>query len=436
MDKIHFQKKTLVRIEHFWILILTLDGRRFSISADFKDIVRDLNGSDIDFLVSKYGMDLWKEKIIKLIDSLVQKWILIFSKAPLIELRIIENDYISNDCLSFPRTIYWELTQKCNLKCIHCYSSSQACGFEWLEFPIIKKTLDEFIEKGVEFLNIWWWEPLLYKDVYKTLEYGISKWLMIEMTTNGMFINKRTIEKLKHTWLRFIQISLDGSNKEIYEKIRIWSRFSKVVSSIRDLIESGFVVSVNTVLMRPNKGDILDIIKLCEALKVNYFKVSPLMETGRAVYNSKSLQLSIEEYREIYEQLIQYKNSSNDNGMKIIFYQNILRPEIKNIEWMPNEHFWCPAWRTTCWIDSYWNVFPCSYMNHKELICWNIKDSSFLQIWKDSETMSEIRNVEKLTWKCSKCRFLKLCRWWCRAMAYLKSKKLNTTDPLCVVNNI
>ncbi|EKD25622.1 MAG: radical SAM protein [uncultured bacterium (gcode 4)] len=434
MHKFYFKKDTLIRIEHFWILLLTLDWRRFSIWNEFKPILTHIHWWNIDLLL-KFGKKIWETKIVRLIEALVEKWILIYSLKKInSKLRIIENDFISNDCLSFPRTVYWELTQSCNLECIHCYSNSMVKWFKWLDFDTIKKTIDELIDKWVEFLNIWWWEPLMYKDLYKTLDYAISGWLVIEMTTNWTLIGEESIKKLKQVWMKFIQISLDWSCKEIYEKIRKKSDFDKVINSIKLLIASWFVVSINTVLMKHNKDDIINIIKLCNSLWVSYFKVSPLMETWRWFTNMDNIQLSLIEYKKIYKTLLKYKKDHWSDAIKIIIYQNILKPDVKNINWMPKEHFWCPAWRTTCWIDPYWNVYPCSYMNQKELSCGNIKEQSLSDIWSKSEIMANIRNIDKISWKCSHCKFLDLCRWWCRAMAYLRYKKIDATDPLCVVN--
>lgn len=435
MDKLYFKKKLLIRIEHFWILLLSLDWKRFSISKEFKDILYSIEWADSKVLIEKFGKQLWNDKIIKLIESLHGKWLLIYSSNKLnSNVKIIENDFISKDSLSFPRTVYRELTQLCNLSCIHCYSNWMVKWFEWLPFDIIKNTIDELVQKWVEFLNIWWWEPLIYKDIYKVLKYAIGKWLMIEMTTNWTLINEQSIKKLKETGLKFIQISLDGSNKKIYEKIRVGASFERVVNSIKLLVSSWFTVSVNTVLMKYNQGDEINIIKLCKNLWVNYFKVSPLMETWRWSINMNEIQMSLIDYKKIYKKLLKYKESHKEDDMQIIIYQNILKPEVKNISWMPENHFWCPAWRTTCAIDSFWNVYPCSYMNHKALVCWNIVTQSLWAIWATSNIMLKIRNIENLSWKCSSCDFLKLCRWWCRAMAYLRHQKIDASDPLCVVN--
>lgn len=429
LTKIYFKKDTLARVEHFWILLLTLDGRRFVIWSKFKHILNMIQWSTKSLLIKEFN----KKDIEELIDDLIEKWIIIYSSEKInSELKIVENSFVSEDCLSFPRTVYREVTQLCNLECIHCYSDSKIKWFKWLDFDIAKKLINELVDKWVEFLNIWWWEPLMYKYIYDVIKYASSKWLMIEITTNWTLINKESINKLKGVWIKFIQISLDWSNKEIYEKIRKKANFEKVIESIKLLIQNWFIVSVNTVLMKYNKDDIINIIELCKKIWVNYFKVAPLMETWRWWVND--IQLKLSKYKRIYTEILKYKGNNVSQKMKIIIYQNILQPEVKNIKWMPDDHFWCPAWRTTCWIDSFWNVYPCSYMNHKELICGNISHQTLWDIWTNSEVMKTLRNIDQIKWACSSCKFINLCRWWCRAMSYLRYKKLDESDPLCVVN--
>ena len=116
---------------------------------------------------------------------------------------------------------------------------------------------------------------------------------MIEMTTNWTLINEQSIKKLKETGLKFIQISLDGANKQIYEKIRVGATFERVIDSIKLLVSSWFIVSVNTVLMKYNQGDEINIIELCKDIWVSYFKVSPLMETGRWSINMNEIQKNL-----------------------------------------------------------------------------------------------------------------------------------------------
>jgi radical SAM protein with 4Fe4S-binding SPASM domain len=432
MNKIFFKKDTLIRKEHFWLLILTLDWRRFLISNKFIELLKVINWNTLEYLDKSFPeFNSWEIK--KLIDLLIKKEILILKEYyEIFDIKFVENNFISNDSMSFPRTVYWEATQICNFKCIHCYSESNTKWFEWLDISIIRKLVDEMVTHWVEFFNIGWWEPLMYKYIFEVIKYCQDKWLKIELTTNWSLLSNYNIKKLKHCWLKFIQVSVDWGAKESFEKMRSWSNFEVIKRNIIKLVENWFIVSINTVLTKINHFEILDIINLSEKLWVSFYKVSPLMETWRWSDNKVDIQLSLKELRNVYEKIFDFQEKNKNPKFNVIVNKNVLYPSIKNIFWMPDCHYWCPAWRSTCWIDSYGNVYPCSYMNHEDLICWNINNSLLLDIWKKSKIMKDIRDVDKIDWKCNSCKYIETCRWWCRATAYLRHNKLNASDPLCV----
>jgi len=434
MNKIFFKKDTLIRKEHFWLLLLTLDGRRFLVSPKFIEVLKIINWNTLEN-INKTFSNFNEWEIENLINLLVKKEILVLrEKYNIFNIKILENDFISKDTMSFPRTVYWEATQICNFKCIHCYSESNTKWFEWLELAIIKNLIDEMVKNWVEFFNIGWWEPLMYEHIFEIIKYCFTKWLRIELTTNWSLLNDYNIKKLKHCWLKFIQISIDWSNKKSFEEMRPWSNFELIKENIKKLVVNDFIVSVNTVLTKINHLEILDIINLSEKLGTSFYKVSPLMETWRWWDNMKNIQLSLKELKNVYEWIFDFQKNNRNKKFNVIVNKNVLKPSIKNISWMPDCHYWCPAWRSTCWIDSYWNVYPCSYMNNEDLICWNIQNESLLDIWKQSKIMKDIREVDKIDWKCDSCKYIDTCRWWCRATAYLRYNKLNASDPLCVAN--
>jgi len=287
---------------------------------------------------------------------------------------------------------------------------------------------------GVEFFNIGWGEPLLYPHIFPLLEYCKNAWLMVEMTTNGSLLSTKNIQRLEESGLHFIQVSLDGACKNTYEKIRIGARFDVLLWNLQALKKAGIVISINTVLMKPNAWEILDILQVCEELWVSFFKISPLMETGRWGTNKQMLQLDLKELKSVYETLVDYQKKHQNTPLKIIFNRNLLKPSIKNLSWMPQGHYGCPAWRTTCWIDSYGNVYPCSYMNNQSLLCWNIQQKTLKEIWSQSHIFDQLRNLSSIKWACGDCEYLDFCAWWCRASAYLRFGTLDASDPLCVVH--
>ena len=277
MNKIFFKKDTLIRKEHFWLLLLTLDWRRFLVSPKFIEVLKKVNWNTLEYLTN-YFPDFNSWEIKNLVDLLVKKEVLVLKEDyKIFDIKFIENNFISNDTMSFPRTVYWEATQICNFKCVHCYSESNTKWFKWVEFAIIKNLIDEMVKNWVEFFNIGWWEPLMYDHIFEVIQYCSSKWLRIELTTNWSLLSDYSVKKLKHCWLKFIQISLDWATKNSFEEMRPWSNFELIKENIKKLVKNWFTVSVNTVLTKINHLEILDIINLSEKLGTSFYKVSPLM---------------------------------------------------------------------------------------------------------------------------------------------------------------
>mgnify|MGYP002078929717 CR=1 FL=1 len=435
LANLHIQKKyylaswCLARKEHFGTLILLPHGKRFSVDNYFFKVIKQLQGKTIDELVRITKWDT--KRIHDFVIDCQKKWI-ISSDKPKILPRIIENKYISHDCLTFPRTIYVECTRKCNYKCIHCYSSSWwTSNTKEMPFSVIKKLINEISKHGAEFFNIWWGEPLLYKDIYKTIAYANQKHIPTEITTNWYFINDITIKNLKKSWLTFIQVSLDWANQKTYGTIRPWWDIERIKKNIKKLIKNKFVVSICTVVNKINYHEIFDIIELCKKLWVQYYRVLPCIEVGRWAAMS-SLQINKDEFQTLYKKII-HLSHTDLAWLKISFNENLVIPNRKNITRMPENHYWCSAGRTTCWIDVQGNVYPCSYMLFDSLWCGNIQKESLMNIRKTSKVMKDIRHIEKIEGKCSNCSFLKLCRWWCRAAAYAKYNSLEAEDPLCSI---
>lgn len=424
--KLYFQRDTLVRREHFGILILMKDGTRYLVNNKYLNFLKFLykkqNGGG-------YGGILQDDKE-GMLKFLINKEIVGFQKKNA-KPKFIENDFISLDCISFPRTVYLECTRRCNFNCIHCYSSSGNNLKEGeLTIAQVKILIKELSERGTEFLSIGGGEPFFYPQLIEVVRCAINNEVSVEISTNASLVNDDNISKLKRAGLKFIQVSLDGATAETYSKIRKGGDFNKVIDNIRKLVKH-FIVSTCVVVHKLNYKEIDDIVDLSISLGVKSFRIIPFMEVGRA---SKMgyLQLSQKEFQDLYKMIIRKKESTK-NKIFIQLNENLIVPQRKNISWMPDNHYGCSAGRTTCGIDSYGNVYPCSYMVFDELKCGNIKNESLAGIWKNSSVMKKIRTISSLKGKCSKCKYLDLCRGGCRAAAYLKRYDIRDSDYLCSV---
>lgn len=419
---LYFAKDTLIRKEHFGTLILLRDGRRFTVDQDLFEKLKNLNKNH-----------LWTKTTVQdmlVISELKKLKIVTEDEVESGNVKLINNSFVSNDCFSFPRTIYWECTEKCNFHCLHCYSSSESTKkTRGLTLAQVKKMVNELDSRGAEFLSIGGGEPLLYPDIYKTIAYAKEKGLTIEMTSNGSLLNKENRLKLKNSGLKFLQVSLDGITDKTYGQIRAGGYLPLVKKNI-EAAAKDFVLSICTVANKLNVNEIPKIIDYSKRIGAKHYRVLPLMAVGRGK-EIEHLQLSTPEWQKLNRYILNRKKK--EKHINIQLNENLVLPKQKNITWMPSGHFGCSAGRTTCSIDAKGNVYPCSFMEHPLLNCGNILKQPLGQIWRNSKILQQLRTLDHLTGACNKCQHLQNCRGGCRAAAYLRRYKIDDSDYLCTV---
>ena len=138
----------------------------------------------------------------------------------------------------YPPCIQIEPTSICNFRCVMCYQidksfSSKSNGFMgYMNFDIFKKVIDE-VEGNLEAVTFASrGEPTLSKDLEKMLKYCENKFLALKLNTNASLLNEKLIHSLLSSDLQTIVFSIDEKNKENYEKIRVNSKFEKILKNL------------------------------------------------------------------------------------------------------------------------------------------------------------------------------------------------------------
>lgn len=446
LSNYYFSKNALIRKEHFGTLVLLRNGRRFEVPNRLFPVLKSLADHMPLTVLAKErthlplvggqcspgetSAPLSRDEVAFFVQSLLERRVLTTDASESENVSVVEGEYISDDCLTFPRTVYWECTRKCNLACTHCYTDSGFSNHEPdLPFETVRDMVDELADHGVEFFSIGGGEPLLYKDLFRVLEHCRERGVSVEVTTNGSLANASMIERLKDAGLEYVQLSLDGASKETYENVRLRSDFDRVIRH-GYLLADAFHLAVCTVVVRQNLHEIAGVIEWAKKFGAEYYRVIPLMPVGRGA--NEGLAIGTAEMAELNQLMLE--RSRTEKEIVVQLNENIILPTRKNVTWMPDQHYGCPAGRTTVGIDAYGNVYPCAYMHHDALIAGNLTDRSLLDIWRDSALMDDIRTVEKLEGACGTCQYVETCRGGCRAAAFLKHESLAASDPLCAIS--
>ncbi len=177
----------------------------------------------------------------------------------------------------YPSLRYLELqiTNKCNLKCKHCYISNKS--FSELSINQIRVILKEFEEiQGLKVL-ITGGEPLIhsrFKEINEMLpEFSVRKVLF----TNGLLLNRKALKSLN---IDEIQISIDGL-KDAHDSLRGKGTFGLSIGSVKRAIDCGFEVSISTMVHPKNVGDFDEMDKLFKDIGIKDWTVDVPCITGR-----------------------------------------------------------------------------------------------------------------------------------------------------------
>lgn len=219
-----------------------------------------------------------------------------------------------SDILSGPHQITFDITNKCNLRCLHCYNSS---GENFVsENELSDEEVIEFIE-DISKLHLYNFcfcggEPLLRKDLMlkcaKILKENNTS--HISMVTNGIFMTEETALQLKACGIQKIQVSLDGSDASTHDRLRNKEGcFDKAIAAIKILRKVGIMPNIAFTPTAFNIHQFKEVHTLLRNLGVisGDFRTQPLMLLGRANKNLESIKPTNMQYRTLVKEIDEMK---------------------------------------------------------------------------------------------------------------------------------
>lgn len=166
------------------------------------------------------------------------------------------------------------VTDRCNLRCTYCMPEE---GIKYLpkanlmSYEEMLRMAQIFAEQGVDKIRITGGEPFLRKDLIQFLEKlsevdGIKK---ISITSNGTLL-RPYLPKLKELGMTNINLSLDSLDRKRFFEITRRDELPEVMSCMQEMIDMGFNVKINAVVMKDkNLDDILPLISLTKDQKID-----------------------------------------------------------------------------------------------------------------------------------------------------------------------
>ena len=172
------------------------------------------------------------------------------------------------------------LTEKCNLRCTYCMPEQGVPltpSTQLMTADEIYQIAKIFVRHGVTKIRLTGGEPLVRKDFKEIVEKLATLDTSMALTTNAVLID-RFLPTLKAASIQKINVSLDTLRPERFQKITLKATFEAVQQNIERLLQEGFELKLNVVLLKGvNDDEIIDFIKLTESkpLSVRFIEFMP-----------------------------------------------------------------------------------------------------------------------------------------------------------------
>lgn len=193
----------------------------------------------------------------------------------------------------------------CSQKCLHCYAAGQKLAeTKELSTDEWKKIIDSCRKTGIPQLTFTGGEPTIRRDLPELIEH--AKWFVTRLNTNGVLLTKSFCKELYDASLDSVQITLYSSNEAEHNTLVGANNFRYTVEGIKNAIEAGLNISINTPLCKGN-SNYLDTLKFLNTLGVKYVSCSGLIVTGNACQDtSRCTQLTEDELFKILKEATLY----------------------------------------------------------------------------------------------------------------------------------
>jgi 12,18-didecarboxysiroheme deacetylase len=347
--------------------------------------------------------------------------------------------------------VVWNMTQRCNLKCVHCYARSEdICYDNELNRDQALAMMDDLADFGVPVLLFSGGEPLVHPRLVEYAQYAVSKGMRAVISTNGTLITKEKAKILKDIGLSYVGISLDGL-EPTHDMFRgVPGSFKRAMAAIEHCQAAGIKVGLRFTINKRNVKDIPGIFDLLEEKNIPRACFYHLVYSGRGSEIAKE-DLSHEETRQVLDLIMdRTKDLHNRNKPKEILtvdnhadgpylYQRLLKEDPKRaaevlelLEMNEGNNsgrgIGCISWDGEVYPDQFW----------REKSLGNIKDRPFSQIWTDesNEFLMKMKEKKKhVKGRCATCRWLDICAGNFRARAESVANDPWDSDPACYLTD-
>ena len=347
--------------------------------------------------------------------------------------------------------VVWNCTSRCNLNCVHCYSSSDARGGNSsMSTSEGKAFIRQLAYFGVPVLLFSGGEPLLREDFFELARYAVEIGLGVVLSTNGTLITSDVASQIKDIGFREVGISLDGVGV-INDRFRgVNGAYEAALEGIRNCKAVGQRVSLRMTLTKSNYKEVDSIFDLVEKESIDRVCFYHLAYSGRGsalrdedLSHSETrgvLDLIFDRTLDLYKRRLRkevltvgnhadgvylYHRVKEQDGERAVAVMSLLRRNGGN-----NSGVLIGA------VDAIGNVHPDQFWSG--VTFGNVRERPFGEMWidKSNPLMRGLKDRKALLkGRCAKCSYLDICNGNMRSRAEAVYGDVWAQDPACYLSD-
>jgi len=347
--------------------------------------------------------------------------------------------------------VVWNVTRRCNLKCVHCYAHAKNIPFDnELTTEQGKALIDDLAAFGSPVMLFSGGEPLVRKDLPQLAAYAVEKGMRAVISTNGTLITPSMARTLKEIGLSYVGISLDGM-QEINDRFRgVNGAFKSALEGIKNSQAAGIKVGLRFTVNKFNVNEIPKIFQLLEQMDIPRVCFYHLVYAGRGSEmvkedlsheaTRKAVDLIIDETKRLFDKGKPKEVLTVDNHADGPYvYLRMLKEDparakevLELLKWNEGNNsgrgIGCVSWDGEVHADQFWRHHSFG----------NVKDRPFSEIWMDTseELMGKLKEKKKhVKGRCAACSWLDVCGGNFRVRAEAVTGDVWQPDPACYLTD-
>ena len=343
--------------------------------------------------------------------------------------------------------VVWNITRRCNLKCIHCYSDSSARHYPGeLDWDQCRAVIDDLADFGIPGLLFSGGEPLIHPQFFQLANYAKDAGLRLTLSTNGTLIDLEKAAMIKELGMAYVGISLDGIGATHDHFRGKEGAFDKTIKAFHHCKEVGQKIGLRLTLSAHNIADLDGILDFIEDEGIDRVCFYHLVYSGRG---ADVIDVTHEDTRRALDKIIDRTARWADTGTPrevltvdqpadgAYLYMRLLGENPEKAATALDLLRWNGGGRNASGtglanIDTQGNVHPDQFW--QSLTLGNVKERKFSDIWtnSDDETLAQLRDCNhRAGGKCADCQFQDICGGGFRVRALQVHGDVWAPDPAC-----